>query len=213
MSSLAAARADGYYIPPDFDWRKHKSVNHYHGVHALRERAAKLDQGILVIRFEMPFNVWCGGCGKHIAKGVRFNAEKQQVGMYHSTKIWSFRFNTACCQSKMEIQTDPEHSDYRIVTGGMRKREAYDAKSAQVEELISNEERERIRSDAMYRTERDTARAAALSEGYRELSRLKDELDMRHADEAGVRRGSGGAACVVAGWGIGATHGPADLCR
>lgn len=95
----------------------------------------------------------------------------------------------------------------------MRKREAYDAKSAQVEELISNEERERIRSDAMYRTERDTARAAALSEGYRELSRLKDELDMRHADEAGVRRGSGGAACVVAGWGIGATHGPADLCR
>ena len=29
------------------------------GQHPLRERARKLDQGILVIRFEMPFNVWC----------------------------------------------------------------------------------------------------------------------------------------------------------
>jgi hypothetical protein len=30
-------------------------------------------------RFEVPFNIWCGKCGEHIAKGVRFNAEKKQV--------------------------------------------------------------------------------------------------------------------------------------
>ena len=35
--------------------------------HPLRERAKKLDQGILVIRFEMPFNVFCA-CGKLIGK-------------------------------------------------------------------------------------------------------------------------------------------------
>jgi hypothetical protein len=29
------------------------------GQHPLRDRARKLDQGILIIRFEMPFNCWC----------------------------------------------------------------------------------------------------------------------------------------------------------
>ncbi|KAL5680146.1 hypothetical protein ACJX0J_006531, partial [Zea mays] len=33
-------------------------LNKFHGQHALRERARKLDQGILIIRFDMPFNIW-----------------------------------------------------------------------------------------------------------------------------------------------------------
>ena len=41
-------------------------------------------------RFEMPFNIWCGGCESMIAKGVRFNAEKKQVGTYYSTKVSFF---------------------------------------------------------------------------------------------------------------------------
>jgi len=35
----------------------------------------------------MPYNIWCGGCNSMIAKGVRFNAEKKQVGNYYSTKV------------------------------------------------------------------------------------------------------------------------------
>lgn len=41
-----------------------------------------------MFRFEMPYNIWCGGCNSMIAKGVRFNAEKKQVGNYYSTKVW-----------------------------------------------------------------------------------------------------------------------------
>lgn len=41
----------------------------YHGQHALRERARKIDQGILIIRFEVPFHIWCSKCGEKIAKG------------------------------------------------------------------------------------------------------------------------------------------------
>ena len=41
----------------------------------------------VAFRFEMPFNIWCGGCNSMIAKGVRFNAEKKQVGNYYSTKV------------------------------------------------------------------------------------------------------------------------------
>uniref|UniRef100_A0A8C2SMS7 Probable splicing factor YJU2B n=1 Tax=Coturnix japonica TaxID=93934 RepID=A0A8C2SMS7_COTJA len=57
------------YYPPDFDPAKHGSLNRYHGSHPLRERARKLSQGILVIRFEMPFNIWCDGCKNHIGMG------------------------------------------------------------------------------------------------------------------------------------------------
>ena len=67
------------YYPPDFDPQKHRSLDGYHGSHPLRERASKISEGILVIRFEMPYNIWCGGCGIHIGMGVRYNAEKQKV--------------------------------------------------------------------------------------------------------------------------------------
>ena len=89
--------------------------------HPLRERAKKLDQGILVIRFEMPFNVWCTGCGHLIGKGVRFNAEKQAIGTYHSTKILSFSMTAPCCQQRIVVHTDPKAAEYRVVSGGRRK--------------------------------------------------------------------------------------------
>ncbi|XP_015706401.1 LOW QUALITY PROTEIN: coiled-coil domain-containing protein 130 [Coturnix japonica] len=76
------------YYPPDFDPAKHGSLNRYHGSHPLRERARKLSQGILVIRFEMPFNIWCDGCKNHIGMGVRYNAEKRKVGNYYTTPIY-----------------------------------------------------------------------------------------------------------------------------
>lgn len=53
------------------------------------------------LRFEMPFNVWCGGCNSMIAKGVRFNAEKKQVGNYYSTKV---RFLVFDCKNWKLIQ-------------------------------------------------------------------------------------------------------------
>ena len=65
------------WYPPDFDWKKHGSANKYQNSHHLRERARKLDQGILIVRFELPFNIWCLGCNNHIGMGVRYNAEKK----------------------------------------------------------------------------------------------------------------------------------------
>ena len=102
MSSLAAARADNFWYPPDYDGKSSLAqvclgtfvvqgppfpspfrglplsallclstvMLLWHecmiavclqitGQHPLRDRARKLDQGILIIRFEMPFNCWC----------------------------------------------------------------------------------------------------------------------------------------------------------
>jgi len=91
---------------------------------ALGKRANKLDQGILIVRFEMPFHVWCEGCRNLIGRGVRFNAEKKQIGTYHSTKVWSFTMKSPCCKQRLEIHTDPRNAEYIVVSGGKRKTEA-----------------------------------------------------------------------------------------
>lgn len=51
-----------------------------------------------------------GSCNSHIGQGVRYNAEKKQVGNYYSTPVWSFRCKCHLCQSWFEIRTDPQVS-------------------------------------------------------------------------------------------------------
>ncbi|BGP13440.1 hypothetical protein JCM10213_008600 [Rhodosporidiobolus nylandii] len=111
------------YYPPDYDPDKHSSLNSYHGKHALGDRARKIDQGILVVRFELPFNIWCSGCNNHIGQGVRYNAEKKQVGMYYSSKIWQFRMKCHLCQHWIEIRTDPQNTRYVVNEGARQKNE------------------------------------------------------------------------------------------
>lgn len=111
------------YYPPDYDGEKHGSLNSYRGKHALGDRARKLDQGILITRFELPFNIWCDTCNNHIGMGVRYNAEKKKVGMYYTTAIFSFRCKCHLCDGWFEIQTDPKNTRYVVVSGARKKDE------------------------------------------------------------------------------------------
>jgi coiled-coil domain-containing protein 130 len=97
------------YYPPDYD-PSQGSLNTVRGKHALGDRARKLDQGILITRFELPFNIWCLTCNNHIGMGVRYNAEKKKIGAYFSTPIFSFRCKCHLCDGWFEIQTDPKVS-------------------------------------------------------------------------------------------------------
>jgi len=111
------------YYPPDYDGEKHKSLNSYHGKHALGDRARKIDKGILITRFELPFNIWCLNCNSHIGMGVRYNAEKKKIGNYLSTPIFSFRCKCHLCSGWFEIQTDPQNTRYVVVSGAKKKEE------------------------------------------------------------------------------------------
>eukprot|EP00252_Welwitschia_mirabilis_P008930 TRINITY_DN2119_c0_g1_i1.p1 TRINITY_DN2119_c0_g1~~TRINITY_DN2119_c0_g1_i1.p1 ORF type:complete len:313 (+),score=71.22 TRINITY_DN2119_c0_g1_i1:230-1168(+) len=181
MSSLAAARADNFYYPPE--WTPDQgSLNKFQGQHPLRERARKLDQGILIIRFEMPFNVWCGGCRSMIAKGVRFNAEKKQVGNYYSTKIWSFSMKTACCRHEIVIQTDPKNCEYVIISGAERKIEEYSADDAETIALPSEEERGKL-ANPFYSLEHGGEDLQKAKEAEPYLIRLQRTSDQKHGDD------------------------------
>ncbi|TEB27014.1 DUF572-domain-containing protein [Coprinellus micaceus] len=109
------------YYPPDWDPSK-GGLNKYHGKHALGDRARKIDKGILIVRFELPFNIWCGTCNNHIGMGVRYNAEKKKIGSYYSTPIYSFRCKCHLCDGWFEIETDPKNTRY-VVTSGARQQE------------------------------------------------------------------------------------------
>lgn len=109
------------YYPPDFDPDKHKSLNSYRGKHALGDRARKIDQGILITRFELPFNIWCGTCNNHIGMGVRYNAEKRKIGMYYSTPIFAFRCKCHLCDGWFEIRTDPKNTRYVVESGARQQ--------------------------------------------------------------------------------------------
>lgn len=139
------------YYPPDFDPAKHGSLNGYQNSHPLRERARKLSQGILIIRFEMPYNIWCDGCGNHIGMGVRYNAEKKKVGNYYTTPIYRFRMKCHLCVNYIEMQTDPATCDYVIVSGARRKEERWDM--ADNEQILTTErtEKEKLETDPMFK--------------------------------------------------------------
>ena len=89
------------------------------------------------MRFEMPYNVWCGGCEKHIRRGTRFNASKLDAGKYFSTKIYEFHMKCASCPQKFVIKTDPKNRTYEFVSGGRVKVETYTEEAAEVEKLSS----------------------------------------------------------------------------
>ena len=142
------------YYPPDFDYKKHGSLDRYHNTHPLRERARKLkSEGILIIRFEMPYNIWCNGCNKHIGMGVRYNAEKKKVGNYYSTAIYKFRMKCHLCEQHFEIQTDPANCEYVILSGARRKEERWDAKANEQIEMTEYKDKQQLMTNPMFKLE------------------------------------------------------------
>ncbi|XP_010611701.1 coiled-coil domain-containing protein 130 [Fukomys damarensis] len=162
------------YYPPDFSPAKHGSLNRYHNSHPLRERARKLSQGILIIRFEMPYNIWCDGCKNHIGMGVRYNAEKKKVGNYYTTPIYRFRMKCHLCVNYIEMQTDPANCDYVIVSGAQRKEERWDMEDNEQVLPTEHEKKQKLETDAMFRLEHGEADRSSLRKAMPTLSNLQE---------------------------------------
>lgn len=139
----------GRYYPPDAS--NPPSFNN--SSHPLGKRANKITQGILTVRFELPFAVWCNHCTPPaiIGQGVRFNAEKKKIGNYHTTPIWSFRMKHSACGGWWEIRTDPQNSEYVVVEGARRRDYGPTVKDDTADgelKFLTEEERQKRRDDA-----------------------------------------------------------------
>jgi coiled-coil domain-containing protein 130 len=160
---MAARKETNKYYP--IDWEPSMgSHTQFTGYHPLRERAARLaTEGILVVRFETPFPLWCLGCDTHIARAVRFNADKRQVGSHLTTPIWEFSMTCHKCGHPFAMRTDPAAADYLCVHGVRRKQEGWEPTGDEglgPAELLALRDprareghRERMQTDPLYAAE------------------------------------------------------------
>ncbi|KJE96388.1 coiled-coil domain-containing protein [Capsaspora owczarzaki ATCC 30864] len=182
---MADRRAQQKYYPPDWDPSK-GSINTYMGQHPLRDRARKLSEGILIVRFELPFNIWCGGCNAHVALGVRFNAQKKQVGKYLSTPILSFRMKCHLCDNWWTIQTDPKTHNYLVMEGARRRNQEFSAADIEAApQRAEADERKKLDNDPMYKLEHGVVDATAAKKARSHIDELlsinemhKDDFDL-----------------------------------
>lgn len=149
MSSLAAARADNFYNPPDWD-PSTISRDKYQGSKGSNQYEQRGE-----IRFEVPWNMWCTSCDSHIGRGVRFNAKKREIGRYFSTKIWEFSMKCHLCGGIIVICTDPQNCDYKVTVGGKRRCMSYSTADLEVIDIHNEAHKERMEMDPIYRLQHE----------------------------------------------------------
>ncbi|KAF0682457.1 Aste57867_25409 [Aphanomyces stellatus] len=194
MSSLAAARADNFYFPPG--WRPEMGgINKFQKSHPLGKRAKDIKDGILVVRFEMPFDVWCTNCNTHIGRGVRYNAKKAKVGMYHTTIIYEFKLTCATCQGTMIVRNDPEGRGYKLLDGIKKKTQMEDVEwgthdDDTLERLNAPEVGIAMAADPFFKLEHEEADkrvAKKRSSGLTALMERQEKLADQYASNASLR--------------------------
>ncbi|CAM9391943.1 unnamed protein product [Choristocarpus tenellus] len=171
MSSLAAARADNMYYPPE--WTPEMgSVSKFQG-----SKGSNQYEQNGVIRFELPVHGWCLGCQRHLGRGTRFNAKKDLAGKYFTTKIWQFSMKCPSCSNVMVIRTDPKNTDYEYVEGIRKKETAFDAEEVQTERVQDDDVSAKLAVDPLFRLEHeqeDKRRAATRKTALTRLTELSE---------------------------------------
>ncbi|KAL3096758.1 hypothetical protein niasHT_029642 [Heterodera trifolii] len=170
---MGERKGQNHYYPPDFNYQTHKTLNRYHGVHALRERGKRANEGILTIRFEMPFNVWCLGCNNHVGMSVRYNAEKRKVGMYYTTPIYEFRMKCHLCDNYFTIRTDPKNFDYELVEGVRRQEIRFDPSTIDNLAPVDRTMSLKLGADAMFKAEHTVDDKKKLASADDQIHRLE----------------------------------------
>ncbi|KAG4301398.1 hypothetical protein PCK1_002324 [Pneumocystis canis] len=185
VQSIQIKRRFNKYYPPDYDWRQGKGLNKLQGTHALGNRARKLDKGILIVRFELPYSIWCESCNAHVGQGVRFNAEKKRVGNYYSTPIWSFKMKCHLCSGIFEIQTDPKNTEYVVISGAKKKNEEWDTSDVGIT-LSKDNIDDDLKNDPFYKLEKTVIDMNKAKESIPLLSQLYKINEKQWADPYSV---------------------------
>ena len=187
---MAERKAVNKYYPPE--WSPSKgSINKFRNSHPLRDRARKLYKGIMIVRFELPYNIWCDGCGSHVAMGVRYNAEKSRTGFYYSTAIYKFRMKCHLCESHFEIQTDPKNFDYEVLSGASRKNEKWDHVEGETIAVGDSEEKDKINTNPMYALEHvvdDKTKGESYNPSLKEIYRSSLCMDKDYSVNSLIRK-------------------------
>ena len=143
---------------------------------------------------DLQFSLLCfrssfpSGCKRHISKGHRFNAKKEDAGKYFSTKLFSF--HTKCpnrgCTQKFVIKTDPKNSTYDYAEGIRKMEQDYETgDDDRVIKLATDETKQKLVDDAMFKLEYENdkkMKAESAKEQINSLIELNDAVIKRDYD-------------------------------
>ncbi|KAK0672023.1 CWC16 protein [Cercophora samala] len=162
----------GRYVPPDLEGLV--SGNSLHKKHPLGSRASK--PGLLTVRFEMPFPIWCATCPQPtlIPQGVRFNASKSRAGSYFTTPIYSFTIRHPPCSGSITIQTDPKNTDYIILSGARKQNVSTSTDDLVTTSIKTQREKEEERETAFGKLEKTIADREQARDATIRISELQD---------------------------------------
>jgi coiled-coil domain-containing protein 130 len=152
-----------------------------HDIKDLEDEKNDLDvkpqRGIKKSRIELPFNIWCEGCGRHIAKNVRFNSEKKQIGNYFRTPIFEFTFICPSCPQVIKMQSDPKEVRYRMTFGAKEKIENNDNDTKMKEEQIRRDNNPFARLEHKLELEESAKNAVPI------INAIKDVSDVARKED------------------------------
>eukprot|EP00288_Rhodomonas_lens_P012392 CAMPEP_0177749406 /NCGR_PEP_ID=MMETSP0484_2-20121128/32469_1 /TAXON_ID=354590 /ORGANISM="Rhodomonas lens, Strain RHODO" /LENGTH=306 /DNA_ID=CAMNT_0019264387 /DNA_START=11 /DNA_END=927 /DNA_ORIENTATION=- len=200
---MADRKATNRYYPPEFWDQKNFSdksnLNSYRG-ESWRNRGAQvnsklLTQGRNVVRFEMPFDIFCEKCNECIHKGVRFNADKEKAGKYFSTTIWEFDMKCHLCDNRFIMKTDPEHTTFVCHSGCRQKQETWED-DQDTEKVPDAKEKRKLENDPFYRLEHFAATDGSgrredevrKKTGNAQIADLRAVQDVRSRDDGMLNR-------------------------
>jgi coiled-coil domain-containing protein 130 len=144
---------------------------------------------LALFSFELPFNIWCLRCERHLARGVRFNAEKKEIGKYYSTPIFSFRMKCPSCSNWIEIKTDPKNSEYQVTEGAKKKNEEYSVEEAGIGGTrLTEEESEKIEINPFFRLEHEARDLRKAQEQLPRLQSIQKAKDSAYKDDWAASR-------------------------
>ncbi|KAJ9455630.1 hypothetical protein DIPPA_64228 [Diplonema papillatum] len=181
-----------FYMPPEYfesgayktmdvdTWRGQSKLVAQGGYKRLRK--LQEGNGILLVRFEMPFDVWCSNCGKLISMGTRFSTcEKKFVGKYFSTPIYEFRMKHFC-GNWFAIRNDPKNITYAVTDGGKKRCNEWNRETADEHDPLfrTKEEREKLRADPLARADNAEKDRKKGVEGTAALRHLRAYQDQRN---------------------------------
>jgi hypothetical protein len=111
---MAGRKVLSKYYPPDF---VHSRIT--------RNRGPKSSQ-LSTVRLMTPFPMRCCRCGHFIYTRTKFNA-RNEVDPKRYLGIQIFRFHIKCpeCSSEIIFRTDPQNTDYEMVSGATRNFESW----------------------------------------------------------------------------------------
>lgn len=135
------------------------------------------------MRFELPFNIWCGHCNGHIGMGVRYNAEKRKIGSYYTTPIFAFRCKCHLCSGWFEIQTDPKNTRYVVTEGARQQAQDWDPEENGGHAVVEDDPTKKPVLDALATLEKTVEKDVLVKTVMApRLEQLQDQADKMRAD-------------------------------